>query len=184
MPMYRRRICRMVVMARRKPRWHPDSIFCTDGLAETTQKLWHVELGSGDASPIVEGGRIYTHTRQVENEVVTALDLETGEMLWQNSYGPLPYMWPWHGAESRGQGPFSTPVVHDGVVYTLGITQALSAFDAETGQLLWRKDYKKHLDFGSSTSPIVESGYCIVHVGEPKNGTLTAFDARTGEVAW
>ena len=148
------------------------------------KKLWRVELGNGDASPIVERGRIYTHTRQDENEVVTALNLETGGLLWQNSYGPVPYMWPWHGAESRGQGPFSTPVFHDGVVYTLGITQALSAFDAETGQLLWRKDFKKHLGFGSSTSPIVESGYCIVHVGEPKDGALTAFDGRTGDVAW
>ena len=97
------------------------------------KRLWRMELGSGDASPIVAGGRIYTHTRQNENEVVTALDLETGEMLWQDSYGPVPYMWPWHGAESRGQGPFSTPVIHGGVVYTLGVTQALSAFDAETG---------------------------------------------------
>ena len=148
------------------------------------KKLWRVELGNGDASPIVKEGQIYMHTRQDKNEVVTALDLETGQMLWQNSYGPVPYMWPWHGAESRGQGPFSTPVVHDGIVYTLGVTQALSAFDAETGQLLWRKDFKKHLGFGSSTSPIVESGYCIVHVGEPKNGALTAFDARTGDVAW
>ena len=148
------------------------------------KKLWHVELGSGDASPIVNEGRIYTHTRQGENEVVTALDFETGQVLWRDSYGPVPYMWPWHGAESRGQGPFSTPTLHDGVVYTLGVTQALSAFDAETGQVLWRKDFKKHLGFGSSTSPIVESGYCIVHVGEPKNGALTAFDARTGDVAW
>lgn len=148
------------------------------------KKLWHVELGSGDASPIVAEGRIYTHTRQKENEVVTALNLETGEILWQNSYGPVPYMWPWHGAESRGQGPFSTPVIQDGIVYTLGVTQALSAFDTETGQLLWRKDFKKHLGFGSSTSPIVVAGYCIVHVGEPKNGALTAFDARTGDVAW
>ena len=107
------------------------------------KKLWYVELGGGDASPIVAEGRIYTHTRQNESEVVTALDLETGEILWQDSYGPVPYMWPWHGAESRGQGPFSTPVFHDGVVYTLGVTQALSAFDAKTGQLLWRKDFKK-----------------------------------------
>lgn len=148
------------------------------------KKLWRVELGNGDASPIVNEGQIYMHTRQNKNEVVTALDLETGQMLWQNSYGPVPYMWPWHGAESRGQGPFSTPVVHDGIVYTLGVTQALSAFEAETGQLLWHKDFKKHLGFGSSTSPIVASGYCIVHVGEPKNGALTAFDARTGDVAW
>lgn len=148
------------------------------------KKLWRVEVGGGDSSPIVNGRGVYTHTRQGEDEVVTALDLETGQVLWQNSYGPVPYMWPWHGAESRGQGPFSTPILHEGVVYTLGVTQALSAFNAETGQLLWRKDFKKHLGFGSSTSPIVEAGYCIVHVGEPKNGALTAFEARTGDVVW
>jgi outer membrane protein assembly factor BamB len=148
------------------------------------KRVWRVEVGGGDASPVVGGKRVYAHTRQGEREVVTAVDLDNGRILWQDSYGDVFYMWPWHGAESRGKGPFSTPALYEGKLYTFGVTQTLSAYNAEAGELLWRKNFSKHLGFGTSTSPIVVDGYCIVHHGESNNGALTAFDAATGTVAW
>jgi outer membrane protein assembly factor BamB len=71
-------------------------------------------------------------------------------------------------AASMAKGPFSTPLVVDGRVFTLGTSAVLSAFDAATGALKWRKDWSKEIDTsrlftGTAMSPIVDSGLLIVH---------------------
>ena len=95
-------------------------------------------MGRGDASPVVSEGRVFVHTRRDEEEYVSALDLAEGRLLWQDSYGDVPYQWATHHADERGKGPFATPALADGVLYTYGVTQVLSAYEAASGQLLWR----------------------------------------------
>ena len=60
----------------------------------------------------------------------------------------------------------------------------LSAHDANTGTVAWRKTFTGTLagppDFGASTSPVMEDGKLIVHVGTINSGALTAFDPATG----
>ncbi len=149
------------------------------------RKIWSVEVGGGDSSPIVIGDRVYVHTRQGEHlELVSAIDLDSGRILWQDSYGDVSHSPGWYGAESRDRGPFSTPALRDGVLYTFGVTQTLSAYDAETGNLLWRRNFAKQFGFGTAMSPIVEDGHCIVHVGDNESGALTALDVDTGDVVW
>ena len=80
---------------------------------------------------------MYEFSREGEAEVVRALDLGTGRELWKQSY-PVAYeMNP--AATGHGKGPKSTPVVADGRLFTLGITGVLSAWDAASGRLAWRK---------------------------------------------
>lgn len=154
---------------------------------ETLEKRWHVEVGAGHASPVVLGQRIYLHTRHGENEVVSALDLGSGTVLWQDSY-PVPYtMDP--AATGHGKGPKSTPVVRNGRLYTFGISGILSGYDAEKGHLLWRKEFSKQFKatsplYGASASPLVDSGLVIIHVGGYNQGALMAFEATRGEARW
>src|SRR2546428_2546939 len=51
---------------------------------------WKVPVGLGYATPIVVGSRVYMFARQNDNEVMLALDAETGETVWQTSY-PAPF---------------------------------------------------------------------------------------------
>src|SRR5260221_10289655 len=65
----------------------------------------------------------------------------------------------------------------------------LSCLDARTGKLLWRKDFagqypKTAPGWGASASPLIADGLCILHVGGPDKGGLSAFDAETGDVKW
>src|SRR5437867_4534579 len=46
---------------------------------------WKVDVGPGYATPIVVGNRVYTHTRRDDNEVMMALDAESGKVIWQTS---------------------------------------------------------------------------------------------------
>ena len=102
---------------------------------------WKQPAGEGYSSPVVDGGRIFVHSRQDPQEVVTAFDLESGKQLWRATYAAA--FTKNQYATQMAKGPFSTPLVAGGRIYTLGVTAVLSAFDAATGALKWRKDFSK-----------------------------------------
>jgi outer membrane protein assembly factor BamB len=148
---------------------------------------WKVEVGIGHASPVVAGGRVYVFTREGEEEALQALDPATGKRIWRQAY-PAPYTVN-SAAIAHGPGPKATPTVAGGRVFTFGISGILSAFDAASGRVLWRKDFTKEFPstsplYGAAQSPLADGGRVIVHVGGSGGGALTAFDAATGTVAW
>ena len=149
--------------------------------------VWRVQAGIGHSSPVVAGRRVYLHSRQEENEVASCFDLDTGKLIWHDSY-PTPYtMNP--AAMGHGKGPKSTPLVYENKLYTFGISGILSCYDATAGKLKWRKEFSKQFKatsplFGSATSPIAHNGLVIVHVGGHDSGALIAFNADTGEMKW
>ncbi len=57
---------------------------------ETLTRRWAVDVGEGYATPLVVGEIVYTFTRQDGNEVATAFDTATGEVVWKTAY-PAPY---------------------------------------------------------------------------------------------
>jgi outer membrane protein assembly factor BamB len=150
--------------------------------------LWKVTVGVGHSSPLVSGGVIYQFARQGEEEVLLALDATTGKELWRAGTVPAPYTVN-PAATGHGKGPKSTPVVAGGRIYTLGIAGLLSAHDAKTGRLVWRKDFSKQYPvtsplYGTSMSPVVVGELLVAHVGGHDKGALVAFDAATGAVKW
>ena len=50
------------------------------------QQAWRVELGEGYSSPVVAGGRVFAHSRRDPDEIVTAIDLSTGAVVWRQAY--------------------------------------------------------------------------------------------------
>jgi outer membrane protein assembly factor BamB len=148
---------------------------------------WTQRLGEGYSSPVVDAGRVFVHSRNDPDELVTAFDLSTGKPLWTARY-PSAFAKNKYAA-TMAKGPFSTPLVAGGRVFTLGTSAVLSAFDAGTGALRWRKDWSKEIDTsrlftGTAMSPILDSGLLIVHVGDDDAGALRAFEPATGEERW
>jgi outer membrane protein assembly factor BamB len=152
---------------------------------EHLQVRWKVTVGEGHASPILARGRIFVFTRQQGNEIASSIDPATGKVIWQQSY-PAPFkMHP--AAVQHGEGPKSTPVFHDGKLFTFGISGILTCWDGDTGAVRWRKEFQyreKWPLFGTAMSPVVDRGLLIAHVGGNDDGALTAFDAASGEVKW
>jgi outer membrane protein assembly factor BamB len=139
------------------------------------REVWAAEVGPSDAGPVVASGRVYTFTRAGEREVTTALDLETGAVVWQESY-EAPYQ-PMVMVGIHGAGPYSTPLVSDGRLFTLGITQVLSARDAETGKLAWQRKFDSEFKttqpfYGNSLSPLLVGGKLVIEVGGGGNGAV------------
>jgi outer membrane protein assembly factor BamB len=131
---------------------------------------------------------VFLLSRIGSQEAVTAYELATGTQVWRQTYDAPYEMNP--AAVGHGKGPKSTPVVSGGRVYTFGISGILSAFDAASGRVIWRTDFRSRFpsaspEFGTAMSPIVTGGLVIVHAGGNGKGAVVAFDEKKGDaVRW
>src|SRR5687767_9485855 len=151
--------------------------------AQLTQR-WKIDVGTGYATPIVVGNRVYVFSRQGEEEVMSAIDAASGKVIWRTAYA-APFEMN-SAAKAHGPGPKSTPVYFNGRLYSIGMTGVVTAWDAASGKQAWQKpgtgvamEYTSH-----SFSPLVDGGRVIFHVGGKDKGALTAFDLTTGVVRW
>jgi outer membrane protein assembly factor BamB len=111
----------------------------------------------------------------------------------------------WHHAiqarqhnDIGGDGPASTPTVHDGRVYALGGTGVLRCLDAATGKEIWIRDVladvgtdyetdRSGVWWGRSASPLVVDDLVIVPGGGPPAGpkvSLIAYNRANGAIVW
>jgi outer membrane protein assembly factor BamB len=100
-------------------------------------------------------------------------------------------------ALAHGQGPYSTPALADGRLFTFSVTAILNAWDAATGELLWKRESAAEFDpsfpyFGAAASPLVWRGLCFVHFGghvrgpmeTPARGAMVALRVSDGHEVW
>ncbi|HVC96195.1 MAG TPA: PQQ-binding-like beta-propeller repeat protein [Pirellulales bacterium] len=197
----------------------------SQGVAETTRlpdvwpandptPLWLAKLAEGWSSPVVVDSRVFITDRAGKVERAWAFDADTGRKLWVQS-NPVDFD-PHEVGRRHGNGPKSTPLVRDGLVYTLGIAGWLQALDVRDGRIVWHlhlpaefgarqplaggRAYVNGTEnvivpigdgdgapvplFGYTGSPTWSNGRLICSVGGQRGGTLMAFDAATGHVAW
>ena len=146
-------------------------------------RKWKIDVGIGYATPILIGNRVYMYSRRDDNEVLAAIEADTGKVIWQSGYAAPYTMHP--AAVRHEKGPKSTPTFAGGKLYTLGMSGIVTAFDAATGKQLWQKPASVPGPlYGTAMSPLVDRGLVIVHVGSHNQGALTAFDANTGAAKW
>lgn len=151
-------------------------------------RVWQVEIGEGYSSPVTGDGRVFVHSRRDPEELVTAVDLESGKVSWQQTY-QAPYAKNSY-ARSMGKGPNATPLLAGGRLLTLGATGVLTAWDAESGRHLWQKNFSRLVDFsklfcGTAASPLLVDDLVVVQVGsDVHGGVIAALDPATGEAKW
>jgi outer membrane protein assembly factor BamB len=150
-------------------------------------KGWSLEVGEGYSSPVAGDGLVFVHARRDPDETVSAIELASGKVVWQQKYAAPFTKNPY--AKAMAKGPYSTPLLTDGRLYTLGTSGILSAWNMTTGALLWRKDFSAAVDTsnlfcGTAMSPIRTAAGIIVHVGDDKSGALKVFDPATGQERW
>lgn len=151
---------------------------------ERLTERWKIDVGSGHATPLLVGNRLYIFSRQDGNEVMAALDASSGRVLWRTGY-PAPFKMD-ESAAPHGPGPKSTPAYADGRLFSIGMGGIVTAFDAATGKRLWQKPGlpAQPLWTSHSFSPLVDGGHVVFHMGGNDEGALSAFDVGTGEVRW
>ena len=154
---------------------------------EELELRWKVRVGVGHSTPAVAAGKIFVHSREEDDEVVRALEPERGEVVWEQRY-PVAFKAPM-GSWSHGPGPKASPV-HDGErLFTVSVTGTLSAWEGESGKLLWREDFadrfkKTRPHFGAAASPLVDGSRVVGSFGGGKDGAVVALDVETGKEVW
>ena len=154
----------------------------------STKRAWAVEIGEGYSSPVISNGRVFLHSRRDPDEIVTALDLATGRVVWQQKYSAAFSKNQY--ATAMAKGPNSTPIVDGNRLFTLGVTGILTAWNVADGSTVWRQDYSSSIDTsklfcGTAMSPLLEGGSLIVQVGsDVHGGRVLALDPATGRERW
>ena len=116
-----------------------------------------------------------------DTDTVFSLDAATGKVVWKHSYACNEKV----GIKDY-DGPFATPTVADGVVYTLSRKGNLLALDAKDGKVMWARDIIKEDGVrppgfgGLAGSPLVLGDKLIVN-GSPGG---MALDRKTGRTLW
>ncbi len=133
---------------------------------------WRAAVGKGHSA----NGRAYTMGWDGERDTVFCLDAATGKVLWKQTYPCLGIkQWP---------GPRSTPTVHGNSLYTLGQHGQLRAWNAATGQPLWKLDlpetYMPDEDYGFAWSPLIVGDLLIL----PAGSRGLAIRTQDGSYAW
>jgi len=152
------------------------------------RRAWRVEVGEGYSSPVVSHGKVFLHARRDPEEVVVAINLADGKILWQQKYSAdfkkNQY------AVTMAKGPNATPLLIGNRLFTLGVTGILNAWDTATGKQLWTKDFSRTIDTskmfcGTAASPLASGGRVVVQTGSDiHGGQIVALDPANGNTAW
>ena len=146
--------------------------------------VWEFQSGSGYASPAIAGKKLVFVHRVGDEEIVECLHAETGADQWRFRY-PTAY----EDRYGYNNGPRSSPVIDGNHVFSIGAEGKFHALDLETGEVLWRRDFRMEYGatqdfFGVSSSPLVERDVVIVNVGGAEQACVVGFDRTTGRERW
>ncbi len=164
--------------------WRETGIVEKFSTTDLLPRVWSVPIADGYSGPAVANGRVWVTDRVPSEDLerVLCFDAETGKELWKYSH-PVRY------TVSYPAGPRTTPVIHDGLCYTIGAQGHMFCFDAASGEVRWSYEFPK--DFGTelptwgmAASPLVDGDKLINLTGGSDNGLVICFDRRTGREIW
>ncbi len=182
------------------PRWRgpqQDGITREGGLLKEWPKegppqLWEVKLGGGFSAVVVANGRLFTQTREKNQEIVLCLDPATGKEIWRYGYDCDYKAYPTFtggGMPASRTGPRSTPTVDGDRLYAQGATGVLLCLEAQTGKKVWQQDLLKLSGVdcpkhGFCACPLIVGDRLFVHPGGPNGKSIAALDKKDGSVIW
>lgn len=148
------------------------------------KEAWRIKLQPSYSGPIVWGDRVFT-TETVDKrfERVTALNRDTGELLWTQQWEgsmTVPFF-----AASNGSWIRSTPACDGELLFVAGMRDVLVALDVQTGEVRWQVDFVQQLEaslpaFGFVCSPLLDGDDLYVQAG----GRVLKLEKRTGKIIW
>ena len=105
------------------------------------KQLWKINVGIGHSALTVVGDRACTMGNTDDIDTIFSIDVATGKIVWRHSYPCNEKV----GIKNY-DGPFATPTVANGVVYTLSRKGDVFALDARDGNVIWAHNIMKEDD--------------------------------------
>jgi outer membrane protein assembly factor BamB len=170
--------------------WDPEG-------GEGSNLVWKRDDLGGRSTPVVMNGRLYTILRADpgtarEAERVVCLDVNSGEILWENRFN----VWLSDVPDTRVGWSSVVADPASGYVYVLGVCGYFACIHGETGETVWsvplHEEYGLLSTYGGRTNfPVVDEDLVIIsgiiiNWGERArpNHRFIAFNKMTGEPVW
>jgi outer membrane protein assembly factor BamB len=163
-----------------------------DWPTEGPKQLWKTPLSGGFSSIAIVDDRVFTQTKEMNQEVIVCLEAATGKEVWRYRYDCDYTAFPTFtggGMPASRTGPRATPVVAGDNVYVLGATGTLVCLEAKTGKKVWQQDLlrianRKCPSHGYCGSPLVVGERVYVNPGGPNGNSIAALATKDGAVVW
>ncbi len=159
----------------------PDTGINKDWNNNPPEELWRIPMhDDGYAGPSVADGKLFVIDHEGAQDVVRAIDVETGENVWEFRYNDL---------EKPNYGfSRSTPVYDDGRLYTVSYRGNVACLDADTGEILWGVNMPGKFSgrvprWGYAMSALIDGDRLILVAGG-ENACVVALNKLTGDVIW
>ena len=150
------------------------------------REKWQVQVGTGYSAPIVGEDRLVILSRYGEQEKIECRDAESGAMVWEHHY-PTDFQCSFE----YSSGPYATPVIHEGRVYSVGAQGQFFCIELENGNVVWEKNYVHEHQVDLKEWPVVSSpvvaknGILIFCLGDVANQAgIIGVDRDTGKILW
>jgi outer membrane protein assembly factor BamB len=150
----------------------PSHVACPAALEAAPREVWRVRLGVGSSAttrllngPIIAENKAFA----IDAEgIVSAVNLENGEVLWQTPTLP----------EKEAAQPFGGGIAYDeGMVFVASAAAEVLALDAKSGTIRWRQKISAPV----RSAPTVKDGRIYVVT---INNQLEALNIKNGDVLW
>jgi outer membrane protein assembly factor BamB len=145
---------------------------------------WTADVGDGFAGVAVRNNVVFLFQRKKDQEVVTALNAETGQEIWSRGFACR-----YQSGMSSDTGPRCVPVVTENRVFVFGVEGHLRCLDSTTGDAIWSRDTQEDFSapegyFGTGSSPLHFQDRLIVNIGGRDNASIVAFSTKDGSTIW
>jgi outer membrane protein assembly factor BamB len=153
---------------------------------------WSIELGLGDAAPVVDQNKIfvsdaaYTADGQ-EAMQVRCIDLVDGKPIWSTLVREKSFV-SQDISDSYPVRPLASPIASAGRIVVVSYGGCVSCLDQNSGTVAWMHDLVTEfkappLQFGWASSPWSDGTNVVVACGGPA-ALVIAFSLDTGKLAW
>jgi len=154
------------------------------------KKIWSADVGQGFASTVGDKGIVYAFGLQGKNAVLTALDADTGKVIWAESNPETHHADKDQAADPATNLPLpeASPTIDGDFIYTYSGGGDLVCRKLADGKQVWQINILDEtkaaiLQWNASSSPLVDDK--LVYVQGGQGGSLAvAVDKATGKVAW
>jgi outer membrane protein assembly factor BamB len=124
----------------------------------------------------VVAGKVYTMGHFQGQDYILCYDANNGKLLWQHKY-------PCSAGDYTG--PRSTPLIHQGNLYTMSREGQVFCLSAASGKVVWERKVAQEVgapipQWGFSASPLIQGNVVILNIGT----SGTALDKASGRIVW
>lgn len=138
---------------------------------ESGSRIWSasVEYPAVYETPVYHDGVVYVSSHMDTDAKLTAINAETGDILWKREVG---------------HGSFYGPTLADDKLFVSSYdSRELRALSIEDGEEIWTTQF---VNQGISSSVVYNNGtlYVVTNNFNQGSGSLRAIDANTGEELW